>query len=98
MTGSRAEEATAIGYPARLDELASSRGNDIAIVSVATDGTETAWSWSELWGAARAQGAALAAAGARPGALVVVALPNGLEWYASVYGAWYCGATVLPLD
>ncbi|MDT7572841.1 MAG: bile acid-coenzyme ligase [Actinomycetota bacterium] len=87
-----------ISYAERLEQLAASRGADVAIVSVATDGAESTWTWQELRAKARARAAALRDTGVGPGALVVVALPNSLDWYAVVYGAWYCGATVLPLD
>src|SRR4051794_37166883 len=54
--------------------------------------------WSELAeGAARA-GAQLAAAGARPGKLVTIALPNSVAFVKAMFGAWWIGATPAPIS
>ena len=63
----RATTDSPISYGARSAELAEHRLDDVAIVFARADGTEQAFTWSELDGAATRVGRALAGRGAGVG-------------------------------
>src|SRR4051794_25039812 len=85
-------------YPERLDVLAAERGHEPAITLSLSDGSESTLSWCQLAARSSAGARELAAVGADAKTLIVVALPNGAEWYVACLAAWRVGATVLPLD
>ncbi|HET6951512.1 MAG TPA: AMP-binding protein [Acidimicrobiales bacterium] len=86
-----------ISFGRRLTELAEARGDEIAVVFVAVDGTETSLTWGELEARANQFGHCLLGQGIGEGDLAIVALPNSLEHLIAAFGAWKAGASVLPL-
>lgn len=56
------------------------------------------WTRRELTGRARAVAARLHALGVRRGDVVAVMLPNCTEFLAAMFGAWYLGAVVTPVN
>jgi O-succinylbenzoic acid--CoA ligase len=57
-----------------------------------------AWSYAELYAAARSGGAELAARGARPGERVAIALPPGLAFAQALHACLLLGAVAVPID
>ncbi|MCZ4119622.1 AMP-binding protein [Streptomyces sp. H39-S7] len=53
--------------------------------------------YPELAAAAHRAGAAMRAAGVRPGDVVCLLMPTGLPCLAALFGAWAAGATISPL-
>ena len=81
----------------RLHELARERGHDLAVVSVAADGSESALSFAELDIQAARWGRALAASGACTGSLVALAIPNSMSLVLAALGCWKIGAVPVPM-
>ncbi len=55
------------------------------------------WTCGELWDAARRAATVVRRSGAEPGTNVLVALPNGPEFFAAFYGVMLAGATAVPV-
>ena len=85
----------------QITNLAARDPDGLAFVHVATDGTDTDVSWSELERRSNQVARLLASrgVGADPDRsdLVAVALANLPEHFYATYGVWKLGATVLPL-
>lgn len=90
--------ATLVSYGRRLRELATTHPQRAAIVLVAPDGSEKTVSYAQLDRLSTRAGRLLLDRGVRPGRWVVVGLPNSIEHYAFVLGAWKAGAGVLPVS
>jgi bile acid-coenzyme A ligase len=86
-----------IPFGIRLHELARERGHDLAVVSVAADGTESALSFAELDTQANQWGRALAKSGACAGSLVALAIPNSPSLLLAALGCWKIGAVPVPM-
>lgn len=82
----------------RLAVLAAARTSEVAVVTVAPDGSETGVDWTDLADDMAAAARLLATAGVGPGDLVAVALPKCRQHFAATFGAWYLGARPMPLD
>lgn len=83
------QHATLIGL---LEERAEAHPNSIALHFA---GQEIAW--RDLWGAARRFSELLAAASLKPGDRVLMALPNGPDFFAAFYGTQCAGGIPVPL-
>ena len=59
---------------------------------------DAAHSWAEVRERADAVAAQLAAFGVAPGQAVGVALPNGVELIATLFGVWRAGAVYVPIN
>jgi bile acid-coenzyme A ligase len=59
---------------------------------------EESLTWSELADGAARAGAQLAAAGAGPGRLVAIGLPNSVAFVEAMLGTWWIGATPAPIS
>jgi bile acid-coenzyme A ligase len=86
-----------IPFGVRLHELARERGRDLAVVSVAADGSESALSFAELDTRANQWGRALAESGACTGSLVALAIPNSEGLVLATLGCWKVGAVPVPM-
>lgn len=56
-----------------------------------------AWSYADLWEAARTAAAGLQRAGLRAGDAVVLALPNGAEFFVAFFGTLIAGGIAVPV-
>jgi bile acid-coenzyme A ligase len=86
-----------VPYGIRLRELASQRGRDPAVVSVAAGGTESTLSFAELDRKANQWGRALAESGAGTASPVALAIPNSESLVLAVLGCWKIGAVPIPM-
>lgn len=90
-------EGAGTSYGQRLTDLASARGDELAAVFVALDGTELEVGWAGLEQRANQIARAMAARDVATGDLIALALPNSLELVAAVFGAWKLGAVPVPV-
>jgi bile acid-coenzyme A ligase len=82
--------------PTRMvDVLAALAAAEPDRVCLTVDGVST--TTSQLLGASSARASALRAAGAEPGDIVAVRLPNSAEHFATCFGAWMLGAVPMPV-
>jgi fatty-acyl-CoA synthase len=81
-----------------LKQLTEKYGPRDAIRYVAPDGQRVVWTYSELWGHARAMAKALVAAGINRGTRVGVLMGSRPEWVASVWGATMAGGVAVPFN
>ena len=86
-----------IPYGSRLTELADERGEATAVTVVARDGSETAVSWVGLERRSNQVARRLQDRGLGQGDLLALAIPNSIEFLASVFGAWKVGAVPVPV-
>lgn len=86
-----------IPFPSRLRELATQRGDDVGLVVLAPDRTACSLSFADLDARANQWGRALAAAGAEPGSLVALAVPNSEHLVLAALGCWKIGAVPVPM-
>ncbi|GFG75232.1 class I adenylate-forming enzyme family protein [Mycobacterium botniense] len=86
-----------IPFGARLTDLAAERRDELAVVTVARDGTARALTFSELDTRANQWGRALAEAGAQTGSLVALAIPNSQHLVLAALGCWKIGAVPIPM-
>ncbi len=86
-----------IPFPERLRELGTQRPGELAIVTLAPDGTAHPLTFAELDALANQWGRALTAAGAEPGSRVALAVPNGDHLVLAALGCWKIGAVPVPM-
>ena len=86
-----------VSYGRRLTELATAHPDDLALVTVALDGTEDEHTWADLEARANQIARAMQARGVTVGDRVALALPNSLALVAAVFGAWKIGAVPIPV-
>lgn len=84
-------------YGRRLTEIATERPDDIDLVVVAADATETGVTWRELESRANQIARALQANGVEKDSVVTLALPSCVEHVLVTLAIWKLGATLLPL-
>jgi acyl-CoA synthetase (AMP-forming)/AMP-acid ligase II len=75
-----------------LDQLASNHGD-----ATAYSYRDEARSYADLWSDAQAFAAALMDSGVEPGDRVVMALPNGHEFFNAFYGSLCAGGIAVPI-
>lgn len=56
------------------------------------------WSYGELWDGIESVAARLLDVGVEPGARVIIAVPNGAEFFISFYGTQLCAAIAVPVS
>lgn len=86
-----------VPYGTRLTELASSSPDQIAVTTVAPDGSERVLTLGQLEAGANQWGRQLAASGAAVGSYVALIIPNSLELVLAAYGCWKIGAVPIPV-
>src|SRR5262249_35743341 len=59
---------------------------------------EESLTWRQLAEAAARMGAHFGAAGAGPGTIVTIGLPNSVKFVEAAFGAWWVGATPSPIS
>jgi bile acid-coenzyme A ligase len=86
-----------IPFGARLQDLAEQRGDELAVVILAPDGTAQNFTFAQLDARANQWGRALAAAGADVGSLVALGIPNSEHLVLAALGCWKIGAIPVPM-
>jgi bile acid-coenzyme A ligase len=89
---------TAVTYPRRLHDLAIEEPNARALTVVDPDGETTYFTRAELDQQAAAVARALEVAGVTSESLVILAVPNSVEFVLCAYASWWLGACVFPLS
>jgi acetyl-CoA synthetase len=79
-----------------LERLARERPRDEALRAVAGDGTVRSYTFERAAAEAAAVASGLAAAGVRPGDVVMTLMGARPEWVFALLGAWRLGAVALP--
>ena len=87
-----------VSYGHRLTQLAARHPDRLAVALVDAAGREARTTYAELERRATAAARLLEARGVEAGRTVVVALPNRLEHFTAVLGAWKLGACTLLLN
>ena len=82
-----------VSLGARLTELAAERPDRPAV----TDEARTV-TWTELDRRTNRLARALETVGVKPGDLVTIGLPNGVDFVEACYGLWKAGATPQPIS
>lgn len=91
--------AATVSQGRRMSDLAALHPDKVAIIDVASDGSERSITWSGLDSTTNQLARLLVdEAPLAPGALLSVALGNSLEHYLFSIAAWKLGAGVLPLN
>lgn len=91
------QDEDGVPFGLRLAELARERGDQLALITLAPDGSARTLSFTELDARANQWGRALAAAGADVGSLVALAIPNSQDLVLAVLGCWKVGAVPVPM-
>lgn len=86
-----------VSYARRVEDLATSDGDRVALRVVALDGTDTAHTWAELDERSTQVAHALLARGLSQGDRISLALRNSPELVLAALGAWKVGATPVPV-
>jgi bile acid-coenzyme A ligase len=89
--------AAEVSYGRRLTEIASERPDDVDLVLVARDGTETPVTWGSLESRANQIARALRDRTVGKDDIVGLALPASLDHILVTLAIWKLGATLLPL-
>lgn len=87
-----------VSWGARYAAHAADDPDRTAIIFAPRTGPERRMSWGELDRAANRVARLLLDRGANERAMVVIALPNGVEHFVVCTAAWRLGACVLPVD
>jgi bile acid-coenzyme A ligase len=87
-----------VTYPRRLHDLALEEPGAPALTVVEPGGASVSVTRAELDHRSLALAGALADAGVTADSLVLLAIPNSVEFVACAYAAWWLGACVLPLS
>lgn len=90
-------ELTEVSYGRRLTEIATERPDDVDLVLVAEDGTESDVPWREMETRANQIARLLQNRDVNAGSIVTLALPSGIEHILVTLAVWKLGATLLPL-
>lgn len=88
----------AVSFGRRVSDLAQSHPERTAIVFAPPHGEDVALSWRQLDEESNRLARLFSDRSGRACSTVVVSLPNSLEHYLAVIGAWKLGACVLPLN
>ncbi len=86
-----------VPYGTRLTELASASPDQIAVTTVALDGSERVVTLRQLESGANQWGRELTASGAVVGSQVALIIPNSIELVHAAYGCWKIGAVPIPV-
>lgn len=86
-----------ISYGEQIMRLAAAEPGKPAIIAISAHDSETTLTYGELNDAADRVAAGLMAQGVTPECLVVIALPNGHEFYIALIAIWRLGACPVPL-
>ncbi len=86
-----------IPFGLQLQTLAELRGEELAVVILAPDGTAKNLTFTQIDARANQWGRALAAAGADIGSLVALPIPNSEHLVLAVLGCWKIGAVPVPM-
>ncbi|HEX4218749.1 MAG TPA: AMP-binding protein [Acidimicrobiales bacterium] len=87
-----------ITYTQRIADLALAAPDEVSLVVARTDGSESAFTRSEVYVESLRAAALLEDLGVNYRTLVDVALPNSFDGVVACFGAWWLGACVLPLS
>jgi bile acid-coenzyme A ligase len=87
-----------VTYPRRLHDLALEEPDAPAITVVEPGGASMSFTRAELDHRSAALARALADAGVTAYSLVLLAIPNSVEFVECAYASWWLGACVLPLS
>ncbi len=90
-------ESDGVPFGVQLRHRACADPDGVGLVTVALDGSESFLTWHQLDRRANQWGRAMAAAGARLGALVALAIPNSEDLVLSILGCWKIGAVPIPM-
>ena len=93
-----ASPAGHVSFGRRVSDIAEARPDQVAVVTVGTDGAESTYTWRQLDEHSNAVARLLRANGADAATMVTVCLGNGFEHLLVALGAWKLGACVLPLS
>jgi bile acid-coenzyme A ligase len=93
-----APEPSEIAIGERIDRLAATHPEAVAVVSVAKDGEESTLSWAELARLSTAAAHQLPGLGVEPDSTVAIALPPGIDHVIATIAAWKLGTLVVPID
>jgi bile acid-coenzyme A ligase len=86
-----------VPFGTRLQDLAEQRGEELALVTLAPDGTAHQLTFAQLDARANQWGRALAADGAKFGSLVALGIPNSEHLVLAALGCWKIGAVPVPM-
>jgi bile acid-coenzyme A ligase len=86
-----------VPFGTRLQDLAEQRGEELALVTLAPDGTAHKLTFAQLDVRANQWGRALAADGAKFGSLVALEIPNSEHLVLAALGSWKIGAVPVPM-
>jgi bile acid-coenzyme A ligase len=86
-----------VPFGTRLQDLAEQRGEELALVTLAPDGTAHDLTFAQLDVRANQWGRALAADGAKFGSLVALGIPNSEHLVLAALGCWKIGAVPVPM-
>lgn len=86
-----------VSYGTRLTQLASERPDDVAVITVALDGSEGVLTFGQLESGANQWGREIAAAGGAQGSYIGLVIPNSVELVLAAYGCWKIGAVPIPV-
>lgn len=92
-----ADSPTIVSWGRKLSQRAETVPDEVAVVIVRADGSETEVRWGWLDAAARRFASLLAARGVDESSRVVVGLPRCPEHLIATFAAWKLGACVVPL-
>ncbi|HEX4220671.1 MAG TPA: AMP-binding protein, partial [Acidimicrobiales bacterium] len=87
-----------VTYPRRLHDLALAEPSAPALTVVEPGGGSVSVTRAELDHRSLALAGALAEAGVTQDSLVLLAIPNSVEFVACAYAVWWLGACMLPLS
>src|SRR5881227_3535985 len=86
-----------IPYGTRIQELAQERGDEVAVIFIADDGTERLVTWTELDDRSTQLARGLAAKGLGQGDRFGIKLRNSPEHFFASFAGWKLGAVVVPV-
>jgi bile acid-coenzyme A ligase len=86
-----------VPFGVRLQQLAEQRGDEPALDTLAADGTARRLTFAQLDARANQWGRVLAAAGAKFGSPVALAIPNSEQLVLAALSCWKIGAVPVPM-
>jgi len=89
--------AEGVPYGTRIHQVAVERGDEVAIVFAAEDGSERTVTWEELDTRSTQLAHVLAGRGVATGDLLAISLRNSPEHLMACFGAWKVGAVPVPM-
>lgn len=82
----------------RVQSLAMEHPDKPVIVEIAPDGSATSWTWAQVNDRSDAVAWGMCKRAVGADAVVMIALPMGIDHVTATLAAWKTGATVLPVD